>query len=61
MLERRSNPYEAMDTVVQSPDMESSLNNDEGLADPPSSGSQYGSQGTNDYTNPDSVIKAEEI
>lgn len=40
VLERRCNPYVAMDTVIQTPDLE---NNDEGLAQP-FSGSQYGSQ-----------------
>ncbi|XP_078350899.1 lysosomal proton-coupled steroid conjugate and bile acid symporter SLC46A3-like [Oculina patagonica] len=43
VLERRSNPYVAMDTVIQPPDMESSSNNDDGLAKP-FSGSQYGSE-----------------
>jgi len=43
VLERRSNPYEAMNTVVHSSDQESSLNTDEGVAKP-FSGSQNGSQ-----------------
>jgi len=32
VLERCSNPYEAMNTVVHSPDQENSLNTDEGVA-----------------------------
>lgn len=41
VLERRSNPYEAMNTVVHSPDQENSLNTDEGVASS-FSGSQIG-------------------
>lgn len=43
VLERRSNPYEAMNTVVHSPDQENSLNSEEGVATP-FSGSQNGGQ-----------------
>lgn len=48
VLERRSNPYEAMDTVVHPPDQENSLNTDEGVAKP-FSGSQNGSQASTDW------------
>lgn len=41
VLERRSNPYEAMNTVVHSPDQENSLNTDEGVTSS-FSGSQIG-------------------
>lgn len=43
VLERRSNPYEAMNTVVHSPDQENSLNSEEEVATP-FSRSQNGGQ-----------------